>query len=349
MHLPLIRSSNGPAQPSPGRRRLLGALGTTLAAALATTLVLGAPLAAWAQTAPFPTRAVRIVVPQAPGGASDTLARVIGAKLAERWGQPVTVENRPGAGGNLGTETVARAPADGYTLLMGYAGTNAINPALYAKPGWEPKDLATVAALAAVPFALVVNAQWPATSVEQFIAAARAKPEGLAHGSAGNGSVNHLLGEMFNAAAGVRLLHVPYKGAAPALADLMGGQIQAVFTSLPSVAGLVKGGKLRALAVTSAARSPALPEVPTLAESGLPGFDVNPWFGLLAPAGTPAAVVQRINSDVNALLATADVKDKFAASGADPLATTPERFAEMLREDLAKWARVVRESGAKVD
>lgn len=328
--------------------RLIRQLGAVFSAALtATGLLLAGPAAAQAQA--FPSKPVRILVPQAPGGASDALARVIAAKLSERWGQSVVVENRAGAGGNLGTEAVARAPADGHTLLMGYAGTNAINPALYAKPGWEPKDLLTVATLASVPFALVVNPQLPALSVEQFSAAARAKPEAMAYASAGNGSVNHLLGEMFNAAAGVRMVHVPYKGAAPAMTDLIGGQVQAVFTSLPSVAQFVKSGKLRALAVTSASRSPAMPDVPTLAESGLAGFDVNPWFGLLAPAGTPAAVVQRINSDVNALLATADVKEKFAASGAEPLATTPERFAEMLRDDLLKWARVVRLSGAKVD
>ncbi|MCA3177698.1 MAG: Bug family tripartite tricarboxylate transporter substrate binding protein [Burkholderiales bacterium] len=269
--------------------------------------------------------------------------------LGARWGQSVVVENRAGAGGNVGTEAVAKSPADGHTLLMGYAGTNSINPALYAKPGWTPQDLAPVATLASVPFALVVNPSLGTASVEQFVALARSKPDAVGYGSAGNGSVNHLLGVMFAGAAGAQMLHVPYKGAAPAITDLIGGQVQAVFTSLPSVAQFVQRGQLRALAVTSAGRSPAFPDVPTLAEAGLKGIDVNPWFGLLAPAGTPAAVVQRVNADVNALLATAEVRERFAASGADVLSMSPERFGELMREDLAKWARVVRESGARID
>jgi tripartite-type tricarboxylate transporter receptor subunit TctC len=308
------------------------------------------PAAAGAQApAGFPARPVRIVVPQAPGGASDALARTIGAKLGERWGQNVVVENRAGAGGNVGTEAVAKSPADGHTLLMGYAGTNSINPALYAKPGWTPQDLVPVATLAAVPFALVVNPSLGAANVEQFVALARTRADAVGYGSAGNGSVNHLLGVMFAGAAGVQMLHVPYKGAAPAITDLIGGQVQAVFTSLPSVAQFVQRGQLRALAVTSGSRSPAFPDVPTLAEAGLKGIDVNPWFGLLAPAGTPAAVVQRINADVNALLATTEVRERFAASGADVLSMSPERFGELMRDDLAKWARVVRESGARID
>ncbi|MFM1991497.1 MAG: hypothetical protein RJA99_4454 [Pseudomonadota bacterium] len=297
----------------------------------------------------FPSRPVRIVVPQAPGGASDALARVMAARLAERWGQGVVVENRPGAGGNVGTAEVAKAPADGHVLLMGYAGTNSINPALYSKPGWEPRELVAVASLATVPFALVVNPQSGIGTVEQLVAAARAKPNAVGYGSAGNGSVNHLLGVMFANAAGVQLLHVPYKGAAPAITDLIGGQIQAVFTSLPSVAGFVQRGQLKALAVTSAARSAAFPDVPTLAEQGLRGFDVNPWFGLLAPAGTPAATVQRISADVGALLGTPEVRERFAGSGAEPMVTSPERFAMILREDLERWAKVVKQSGAQVD
>jgi tripartite-type tricarboxylate transporter receptor subunit TctC len=325
------------------RRRALRGLAALGSAALA-------PVVARAQApAAFPSRPVRILVPQAPGGASDALARVMAARLGERWGQNVVVENRAGAGGNVGSEAVAKSPPDGYTLLMGYAGTNSINPALYAKPGWSPQDFVPVATLAAVPFALVVNPASGVSSVEQFVAAARAKPDAVSYGSAGNGSVNHLLGVMFAGAAGAQMLHVPYKGAAPAITDLIGGQVQAVFTSLPSVAQFVQRGQLRALAVTSATRSPAFPDVPTLAEAGLRGIDVNPWFGLLAPAGTPAAVVQRINADVNVLLATADVRERFAASGADVLSSSPERFAETMREDLARWARVVRESGARID
>lgn len=322
----------------------------TLRGLLALGTAAFAPAVARAQApSAFPSRPVRILVPQAPGGASDALARVMAARLGERWGQNVIVENRAGAGGNVGTEAVAKSPPDGYTLLMGYAGTNSINPALYARPGWSPQDFVPVATLAAVPFALVVNPASGVASLEQFVAAARAKPDAVSYGSAGNGSVNHLLGVMVAGAAGAQMLHVPYKGAAPAITDLVGGQVQAVFTSLPSVAQFVQRGQLRALAVTSATRSPAFPDVPTLAEAGLRGIDVNPWFGLLAPAGTPAAVVQRINADVNALLATTEVRERFAASGADVLSSSPERFAETMREDLARWARVVRESGARID
>ena len=334
-----------PSDPS-ARRRAIAAFA---ALALPAAAGLRAGPAAAQPAGGFPARPVRIVVPQAPGGASDALARIVAARLAERWGQGVVVENRAGAGGNLGTEAVAKSPADGHTLLMGYAGTNSINPALYAKPGWAPQDLAPVATLAAVPFALVVNPAQGIASVGDLVAAARAKPDAVGYGSAGNGSVNHLLGVMFAAAAGVRLLHVPYKGAAPAITDLIGGQVQAVFTSLPSVAQFVQRGQLKALAVTSGTRSPAFPEVPTFAEAGVRGIDVSPWFGLLAPAGTPAAVIQRVNADVNALLATAEVRERFAATGADVLSSSPERFAELLRDDLAKWAQVVRESGARVD
>jgi tripartite-type tricarboxylate transporter receptor subunit TctC len=336
---PLGRACSAQSAP---RRRTLGRLAAVGAAALLPGVVR-------AQPAAFPSRPVRIIVPQAPGGASDALARVMAARLGERWGQNVVVENRAGAGGNVGTEAVAKSPGDGHVLLMGYAGTNSINPALYARPGWEPKDLVGVATLAAVPFALVVSPQLGVANVEQFVAVARAKADAVGYGSAGNGSVNHLLGVMFGAAAGVQMLHVPYKGAAPAITDLIGGQVQAVFTSLPSVAGFIQRGQLRALAVTSPARSPAFPEIPTLAESGVRGMDVSPWFGLLAPAATPAAVVARINADVNALLATQEVKERFASSGADVLSSSPERFAELMRDDLARWAKVVRQSGAQVD
>jgi tripartite-type tricarboxylate transporter receptor subunit TctC len=298
----------------------------------------------------FPSKPVRIVVPQAPGGASDALARIMAQRLTERWKQQVVVENRPGAGGNIGTEAVAKAPADGYTLLLGYVGTHAINVSLYASLGWDPvKDFTPIATLATVPFALVVNAQLPVTTVADFIGLAKARAGGLTYASAGNGSVNHLLGEMFNAGAGVKLVHVPYKGAAPALTDLMGGQVQSTFTSLPSVAQHVRSGAVRALAVTSARRSESFPNLPTLAESGLTGFDVNPWFGVLAPAGTPREIVEKIHADVNAVLAEKDLKERFAASGADVFVTSLDQFAELLRADIQKWAAVVKASGAKID
>ena len=306
--------------------------------------------AAAASAQGFPSKQVRIIVPQAPGGASDALSRIIANKLGEKWGQQVIVENRAGAGGNIGTLEAAKSPADGHTLLLGYIGTHAINPSLYQNLPWDPiRDFVPVATLAAVPFVVVVNPGLAANNTQELIASARAANGKLTYSSAGNGSVNHLLGEMFDSAAGVKMTHIPYKGAGPALADLIGGQVQVSFTSMPSVIGHIKSGKLRAIAVTSRARSDTLPELPTLAESGLAGFDVNPWFGLLAPAGTPAAVVSQLNREINELLATADLRARFAGQGAVPLATSPAEFAALLKQDIEKWAQVVKESGAKID
>ena len=308
-----------------------------------------APIAA-AQSAPaaFPTKPVRIVVPQTPGGASDALARIIGQKLSERWGQPVVIENRAGAGGNVGMEAVLAAPHDGYTLLMTYLGTQAINGALYKNLPFDPgRDFVPVATLATVPFVIAVKAGAPFGSAADLAEAARKGR--ITYGSAGNGSVNHLLGEMFNNAAGVKMVHVPYRGAAPALQDLLGGQIDVVFTSLPSVAGQIKTGALKPLAVTSGKRSASFKNIPTVAEGGLKGFDVSPWFGLMAPARTPVDVAARINHDVGEVLFSKDVAERFAAQGAEPLASTPGEFGSMLAADIAKWSEVVRSSGARLD
>ena len=318
-------------------------------------LALGAGLAAFtfagsACAQAFPSKPVRIVVPQTPGGASDALARIVGQKLSERWGQPVVVENKAGAGGNVGTDLVAKSPADGYTLLMSYVGTQAINGSLYKTLPYDPyKDFATVATLATVPFALVVNQNFPAKSVGELVAYARAHPGQVNFASAGNGSLNQLLGEMVNMSQGIKLVHVPYKGAAGALTDTIAGQVQMTFASLPSVAGHIRGDKVRALAVTGTRRSPAFPNVPTLAEAGLSGFELSPWFGLLAPAGTPEAVVRKINADVAEALKDKDLLEKFAAAGADPYPTAPEQFARILQDDIQKWSQVVKTSGARID
>jgi tripartite-type tricarboxylate transporter receptor subunit TctC len=302
---------------------------------------------AWSQDT-FPNKPVRIVVPQTPGGASDALARIMAQKLSEKWGQSVVVENRAGAGGNVGMEVVAQAAPDGHTLLMSYAGSHAINPALYKKLPFDPvKDFAPVATLATLPFVLVARPDATFKSVSELMEQGR--KSNLTFGSAGNGSVNHLLGVMFNMNTGTQMTHVPYKGAAPAMQDLMGGQINLVFTSLPSVAGALRSGTLRGIAVTSAQRSSTFNQIPTLAESGLKNFDVSPWFGLFAPGATPASVVRKINQDVNELLRNKDVIEKFAAQGADPLARPPEQFAAMLKADLATWAEVVKTSGAQID
>lgn len=301
---------------------------------------------AGAQT--FPDRPVKILVPQTPGGASDALARIVAQKLSEKWGQPVVVENRAGAGGNVGMEVVANSPPDGYTLLMSYVGTHAINGALYKKLPFDPeKDFAPVATLATLPFVVVTKSDAAFKTIPDLVAAAKKGP--LTYGSAGNGSVNHLLGEMFNSAAGVKLTHVPYRGAAPAMQDLMGGQIQLVFTSLPSVAGSIKQGTLHPIAVTSARRAGAFANIPTVAEAGFKDFDVNPWFGLFAPAKVPAPIVAKINADVNELLKSKDVAEKFSAQGAEPYVTSPQQFQAVLRADIVKWGQVVKASGASVD
>ncbi|SFC59820.1 Tripartite-type tricarboxylate transporter, receptor component TctC [Polaromonas sp. OV174] len=305
-----------------------------------------APLA-FADTA-FPSKPVRIIVPQTPGGASDALARIVGQKLGEKWGQPVIIENRPGAGGNVGMEAVIASAPDGYVLLMSYVGTQAINGALYRKLPFDPvNDFAPVATLATLPFVMVAKADAPFRTVPELIDAARKSR--IAYGSAGNGSVNHLLGEMFNAAANVKLAHIPYRGAAPALQDLMGGQIQLVFTSLPSVAGALKSGGLHPIAVTSARRASAFAGIPTIAEAGFKNFDVNPWFGLMAPKRTPRELILKINKDVNEILRSPEIVASFAAQGAEPYVTPPDDFARVLQADAVKWGEVVRASGAQVD
>ena len=311
-------------------------------------LLATAAFALGAQAQDFPNKPVKILVPQTPGGASDALARIVAQKLGEKWGQPVVVENRAGAGGNVGMEVVANAPADGYTLLMSYVGTHAINGALYKKLPFDPeKDFAPVATLATLPFVVVAKSDAPFKTIPELVAAA--KKSQLTYGSAGNGSVNHLLGEMFSSAAGVKLQHVPYRGAAPAMQDLMGGQIQLVFTSLPSVSGAIKQGTLHPIAVTSAKRAGSFANIPTVAEAGFKDFDVNPWFGLFAPAKVPQQVIRKINADVNEVLKSRDVVDKFAAQGAEPYITDPQQFAGVLKADIVKWGQVVKASGASVD
>jgi tripartite-type tricarboxylate transporter receptor subunit TctC len=302
----------------------------------------------YAQTHAFPSKPVRIVVPQTPGGASDALARIMGQKLSEKWGQGVVVENRPGAGGNIGMDAVAKSPADGYTLLMSYVGSHAINVSIYKKLPFDPEaDFSAVATLANVPFVAVANAAVPVSTIKDLSAYTAKSP--VSFGSAGNGSVNHLLGEMFNTTANVKMQHVPYKGAAPALTDLISGQIQVVFTSLPSVAQHIRAGSVKGLAVTGSKRAQAFKDIPTIAESGYPGFVINPWFGLFAPKGTPTTVVSKINADVNQLLQDKDVQEKFAGLGAEPYETTPQEFAAMLHADIQKWAVVVKSSGATAD
>ena len=300
------------------------------------------------QAQAFPTKPVRIVVPQTPGGASDALARIVGQKLSEKWGQAVVIENRSGAGGNIGMDVVAKSPADGYTLLMSYVGSHAINVSIYKKLPFDPEaDFAAVATLANVPFVVAANAALPVNNMKELAAYAAKNP--VSFGSAGNGSVNHLLGEMFASTSGTKMLHVPYKGAAPALTDLIAGQTQLVFTSLPSIAQHIRAGTVKGLAVTGSKRAQAFKDIPTIAESGYPGFVINPWFGLFAPKGTPAAVVRQINADIRKVLEDKDTMDKLALLGAEPYETTPQEFTAILHADIIKWAAVVKTSGATAD
>ncbi len=304
---------------------------------------------AFAQAA-YPSKPIRMVVPFPPGGTTDILARAVAQKLTEAWSQQVIVDNRPGAGGNIGSDLVAKAPPDGYTLLMGTVGTHAINPSLYARMPYDAqKDFAPVILVAGVPNVLEVNPSLPVHTVQELIAYARANPGKLNFASSGNGTSIHLSGELFKAMTGVKMTHVPYKGSAPALADLVGGQVQLMFDNLPSSLGLIKGGKLRAIAVTSTARSSALPDVPTIAESGLPGYEASSWFGVLAPARTPPAIVDKLNAAIGAWLASPEAKEKLASQGAVAAGGTPADFARYIASETVKWAKVVKASGAHID
>ena len=327
---------------APKRRTL------SLAVLAAGTLAL-APFAAQAQAA-FPSKALTIVVPFSAGGTTDILARVVGQYIAKDLGQPVIIDNRPGAGGDIGAQMVARAAPDGYTLLMGTVGTHAINQSLYKKMAFDPiKDFAPITRVALVPNLLVANPSQPYKNVKELIAYAKANPGKINFASSGSGTSIHLSGEMFQQMAGVEMQHIPYKGSAPALTDLLGGQTAIMFDNMPSVIGHVKAGKLRPLAVTTPQRSPALPDVPTIAEAGVPGYSATSWFGLLAPAGTPAPVIAKLNASVLKALQDPEVKKKMAEQGAEPNGEKPEQFAEFIRSETAKWGQTVKKSGATAD
>ena len=311
-------------------------------------LVAGAAATVQAQT--YPSKPIRMIVPFPPGGTTDILARAIGAELTKAWGQPVVIENRPGAGGNIGSEAVARSPGDGYTLLMGTVGTHGINPSLYKKMPYDAvKDFAPVTLVALVPNILVVHPSVPAKSVAELIALAKKQPGKLTYASSGNGTSIHLSGALFESLAGVQMVHVPYKGSAPAVTDLLGGQVNMMFDNMPSALPHVKAGKLRALGVTSAKRSPAVPDVPTIAEAGVKGYEASSWFGVLAPATTPKDIVAKLNAEIAKSLGTPEMKEKLSSQGAEPVGNTPEQFGAFIRAEIDKWAKVVKASGATVD
>jgi tripartite-type tricarboxylate transporter receptor subunit TctC len=312
----------------------------------ATLLVLGA---AAPSSAAWPERPVRWVVPYPPGGATDIVARIVGAKLSITFGQPVVIDNRPGAGGNLGTELVAKAAPDGYTML--FAGiAHAINESVYAKLPFDlHRDLVSVVLLNRLPNVMVVAPESPARSVEGFIALAKAQAGKFNFGSSGNGTSLHLSGELFKTMTGVEMVHVPYRGGAAALQDLMGGRVQVVFDNLPSAIGHVRGGSLRALGVTTAQRSPALPDIPTIAEAGVPGYEAYSWFSIMVPAGSPASAVRRINQDTNALLQQPETRERLLELGAVPAGGTPEACAQFLDLEITKWSTVVRAAHVAVE
>ena len=318
-----------------------------IAVTLALASLAALPLGAQAQD--YPVRPIRLVVPFPPGGPTDVLARIVATRLGERLGQPVVVDNKPGASGMIGADMVAKAAPDGYTLLAN-ASIHVINPSLYAKTAYDAiADFAPVSNLADVPLVLAVHPKLDTRSVKDLVALGKSSKTSLAFASAGNATSQHLSGEAFKLAAGIDLLHVPYKGSAPALTDLIGGQVQLMFDSLPSAMPHLKAGSLRPLAVTTPKRSAALPDVPTIAESGYPGFAISTWYGVWAPAATPPAVVQRLSREIAAIVRLPEVRAQFAGLGAEPVGNTPDEFAAFTKAELTKWAGIVKRSGAKID
>jgi tripartite-type tricarboxylate transporter receptor subunit TctC len=317
-------------------------------AALAVCLGISYAGAALAQ-ANYPAKPIRFIVPFPPGGGTDILSRLVTSKLTERLGWQIVVDNKPGAGGNIGLDAAAKAPADGYTLVMGQTSNLAINPTLYTKLPYDSlKDFAPITLVSSVPVTITVASKSQYTSLPSLVKAAKAKPDQLVFASPGNGTVAHLTGEMFQHAAGVKFIHVPYKGAAQAIPDLIGGRVTFFMASIETAMPQVKGGNIRALAVSSLKRSPSLPDVPTIAESGYPNFESSTWFGVLAPAGTPAAIVTRLNQEISQVLQLADVREKMVDGGGD-IKTGPAAFTALLKTEIPKWSRIVKQSGAKVD
>ena len=298
----------------------------------------------------WPSKPIKWIVPFAPGGTTDILARTISEKLTTALGQPVIVENKPGAGGGLGAEFTAKAPPDGYTIMGGTISTHAINASLYKNLPYDPvKDFAPITMIVRLPNMLVVNPDIPAKNVTELIALLKSHPNKYSFASSGNGTSQHLSGELFKGMAGVEMQHIPYKGSPPALQDVVGGQVAMTFDNITTAWPLAKAGKLRALAVTTSKRSSIAPEIPTLSESGLAGYEVGSWQGVFAPAGTPPAIVSRLNREIVKIINMPDVKEKLTALGAEPVGNTPEEFGAIVRTEVAKWGEVVKKSGAKVD
>jgi tripartite-type tricarboxylate transporter receptor subunit TctC len=316
--------------------------------ALALVPGLAAALPAIAQE--YPSKTIRVITAFTPGGTSDIVARLSSQMLSDAFGRPSVVENRPGAGGTVGTELAAKSAPDGYTLVIGHIGTLAVNPTLYPKIGYDPvRDFAAITLISKAPSIMVVHPSLPVKTVKEFIALARKRPGALEYGSPGSGSAGHLLMSYLTLLSKTELLHVPYKGTAPALVDLMAGRISTVFTGTPGILPHVQAGRLRIIGVSSAQRLASMPDVPTIAESGLPGFDVTQWWGILAPAGTPRPIVMRLNEVFEKALRSPEMLKRLAADGAEPAHSTPEAFQAFIKSEVEKWAPVIRASGAKVE
>lgn len=312
-------------------------------------LLVGVPYGSAAAQEYPGSKAVKFIVPFPPGGGTDVLSRVIGQKMQEA-GYTVVIDNKPGAGGNIGADAAAKSPADGYTLVMGQTSNLSINPGLYAKMPFDPlKDFAPIVLVAQIPSALVVKADSPHRTLADLVKADKAKPETITMASAGNGTVGHLSGELFKQAASARFVHVPYKGAGQAMTDLLGGSVDFSLASIPIATAQIKGGKIRALGVTSAERVKSLPEIPAIAEQGYPGFNALSWYGILAPAGTPKAIVDKLNGDLNRILTSPEVIEKIEAEGGIVMGGTAQAFADLMRTDTARWGKIIKDSGAKLD
>jgi len=298
----------------------------------------------------YPVKAIRMIVPSAPGSGPDIMARTIAQKLSEAWNQPVVVEARPGAGGIIGSEMVAKSPPDGYTLIMGNAGSHSVNPSLYRKLPYDPlKDFSPVVLVSSAPNILIVHPSLPVKSVKELIALAKVRPGELTFGSGGNGSTAHLSGEMFRTLAGIQLVHVPFKGAPAAVLGVITGEISMAILNLPPALPHVKSGRLKALAVSTPKRSMAVPDLPTIAESGLPSYSATAWYGVLAPAGTSRAIILKLNAEIVKSLRTNEIRARIASDGGEVVGSTPEEFTAVMKSDIAKWAKVVQASGARAD
>ncbi|MCC6531991.1 MAG: tripartite tricarboxylate transporter substrate binding protein [Burkholderiales bacterium] len=305
--------------------------------------------AAWVHAQAYPSKPIRFIVPWPPGGGADIMSRLINQPLGDALGQQVIIDNRGGAAGNIGAELAAKSPADGYTIVFAYSGTHSVNPHIYRKMPFKESDLAPVIQLASVPQVVVVHPSLPVKNIRDLIAVVKARPGQLSYASSGNGAINHLAGELFKMRTATDIVHVPYKGGGPAAVALLSGEVGMIFGEPASMIGYLKAGKLRALAVTSAKRALSLPELPTMAESGVAGYDVTSWNGILVPAGTPREIIARLNAELNKLIATPAMRDKMIGLGYEPAGGTPEKFGEFIRAELAKWAPVVKAANVRVD